>query len=1040
MTVLRQITRRFMIRVVWFGAATCVLPVVAKSAESISYNRDVRPILAQHCWRCHGPDASARKSGLRLDERSAAMRPAESGQVAIAPGKPHESALWERITSEDPSTQMPPAEAGRRLSEKERATLRQWIADGAEYEPHWAFQSIRRPVPPPIVDAAHAIDAFVRARLRPHGLQSAAEAPAETLRRRVALDLTGLPPTIDDLRRIPFESYEQYVDRLLSSPHFGERMAVDWLDAARYADTDGYFGDKPRQMWLWRDWVINAFNSNLPFDQFTIEQLAGDLVPDATTAQRIATGFNRNHMSNDETGLIDEEYRVEYVADRVETTTSTWLGLTVGCAQCHDHKYDPISQREYYQLFALFNNVPETGLLSGHNAPPRMSVPSADQQQQLVRLAGEVAVAEKSFAPLKTEAQDKCRSTETNWLESLPLPPTGNVIVHTNCASPLEPGWRALGTPLKPEAGIRGAGLRFDATQHLEIDVPNFAADRPWTIAFWMMPEGSLSCPLSRIEPAGNRRGLEVLWQKGRLIVHLVHEWGTNAIEVATREPIAARQWHHIAITYDGTHAAQGVRIIIDGQPAVVDVRRDRLSGSIQNAEPLRVGRRDDGLGFYGVLDEVRVLANAVSPADIAAWQRAERLRGILEVPAEKRTARDAEWLLDDFIDHQAERAVKAARDAVRQARAEEQRVKNAIPITLVMEELPTPRATRILERGQYNKPGDAVQPDVPAALSPWPASAPRNRLGFAQWLVAPDNPLTARVVVNRLWKQCFGEGLVRTVNDFGTQGEPPTHPELLDYLAVHLRDSGWDVKALLRLIVTSQTYRQRSEMLMREGEILDRENRWLARGPSFRLPMEMLRDQTLVASGLLSPRIGGPSVKPYQPPGLWEDVSYNAEETYEPDRGDGLWRRSVYTYMKRQAPPPALLLFDGPTREKCTLSRPRTNTPLQALQMLNDETSIEAARQLALGLQADKTTDQQRLAVLFQRVLSRLPNPDEIVLVAGLLQRQRARFTADPVATTKLLSIGTSPISAEIDRSDLAAWTVVAQTILNLDEAVVRR
>lgn len=1020
--------------------ATVVSMARVEGQQKVQYNRDVRPILADHCFRCHGFDVNARKSGLRLDDRASAIQPADSGETAIVPGEPAVSHMLERIASKDEDIQMPPQDAQRRLTDREIEILRRWIAEGAEYQRHWSFEPIEMPDVPQIADTQHPIDAFVAAGLQQQGLVLAPEADRATLLRRVSLDLTGLPPTIDELDHISDETWKQTVDRLLESPHFGERMAVDWLDAARYADTDGYFGDKPRQMWLWRDWVIDAFNRNMPYDQFTIEQLAGDLLPDATIAQKIATGFNRNHMSNDETGLIDEEFRVEYVVDRVDTTLSTWLGLTVGCAQCHDHKYDPVSQREYYQLFAFFNNVPETGLLLGNNAPPRISVVTEEQQRDLTARTAATAAAMKVLEPLKSETILALAARESELLSKLPSVPVDGVILHGTMELSLDDHWHGVGTSLQEVSGIRGQGLKFDATQHLESELPDWSLDAPWTIGVWLRPDGSLSCPLSRIELTGNRRGLEVLWQKGRIIVNLVNQWGTNAIEVLTREPVAAKQWHHLVVSYDGASRASGLQVFIDGNAVATEVRRDTLSGTLTSSEPLRIGRRDDGLGYYGLVDELRIVSHTVSPPEVASWSRSERLRGILETSAAERTAADSEVLLNDFIDHIAEPAVRNARDAFCQAQTTERELQTSFPTALVMDDLSPPRMTRILERGQYDKPGEEVEPGVPTALSSWPDGAPRNRLGFARWLMTRDNPLTARVAVNRLWKQCFGEGLVRTVNDFGTQGEPPKYPELLDFLAATFRDSGWDVKELLRLIVTSQTYRQRSQLAVRDGEIVDSENYWLARGSSFRLPMEMLRDQALASSGLLVRRIGGPSVKPYQPPGLWEDVSYNSEETYEVDRGDGRWRRSVYTYIKRQSPPPTLLLFDGPTREKCTLRRARTNTPLQALLLLNDETYVEAARLLAQNSRAAAQTDSDLLTRIFRSVLARHPRSDEILLLMDLLDRERQRFAAKPVAATELLSIGATPVDSKIDPMELAARTVVAHTILNLDEAITRR
>lgn len=1012
----------------------------SSAAEPISFNREIRPILSEHCWKCHGFDEQARQAGLRLDERAAAISPAESGDVAIVPGKPEASALIARLTTGDATLQMPPHPTDKRPTSAEIDRLKRWIAEGATYQRHWAFEPILKPSVPQVEGVTHPIDAFVAAQLAEHGTTIAPSADRDTLIRRVYFDLIGLPPTVEELELARRASWEATVDQLLASPHFGERMAVDWLDAARYADTDGYFGDKPRQMWLWRDWVIDAFNRNLPFDQFTVEQLAGDLLPEATISQRIATGFNRNHMTNDETGLIDEEYRVEYVADRVETTTATWLGLTVGCAQCHDHKYDPISQREYYQLFAFFNNVPEQGLLVGHDAPPRISVPNADQQRRLAELEAATAQANSAFAPLRAAAVTDLAAREGEILAALaPLPGKPDGIppaIHLSLNGIADAGSRAVGTPLKPAAGIRDEGLRFDATQHIEVDDFPFSVDEPWTLGIWLMSEKSLGCPVSKIEPAGDRRGIEVLWQKGRIGVHLVHRWGEVGIEVVSRDKLPANAWNHVVVRYDGSQRAESLRLFLNGQAVAAEIRRDSLRGSIATEEPIRLARRDEGLGFYGGLDEFRWIPGALADEAISVWYRGERTRGILERPADKRPGRDAEWLLDDHIDHRADVATRTARDALRAARAAEQGVREAIPLALVMAERAEVRPTQILLRGVYNQPGESVHPGTPAALSPWPADAPENRLGLARWLMSADNPLVARVAVNRLWRQCFGEGLVRTANDFGTQGEPPTHPALLDFLAATYRDTGWDTKAMLRLIVTSQTYRQRSLFTLRDGEVIDPENRLLARGPRFRMPLEMIRDQALAASGLLVPDVGGPSVKPFQPPGLWEEVSYAGESTWEVDPGSGRYRRSLYTFHKRQSPHPALLVFDGPTREKCTLKRPRTNTPLQALVLLNDETYLEAARAIAATLLSTPATDPHRIGQAIRTVLSREPTADELADLQKFLARVRTRYTSDPLAARRFVSADGAPDGSV----ELAVWTVLVHTLFNLDEAITRR
>ncbi|MCB1207561.1 MAG: DUF1553 domain-containing protein, partial [Verrucomicrobiae bacterium] len=562
-------------------------------------------------------------------------------------------------------------------------------------------------------------------------------------------------------------------------------------------------------------------------------------------------------------------------------------------------------------------------------------------------------------------------------------------------------GTKSQGTSFEFSRGVRGEAAKFDATRHLEHSSTGFDPDGPWTLGLWLQADGSLSCPLSLIEPEGDRRGFELIWQKGRLQVNLVHRWGASALEVATVEAMTAKAWHHVVVRYDGSRKADGLRIFFDGKPTTLEVRRDTLDGTLANGEPIRIGRRDSGLGFYGLIDEVRLFPTALATDAIPAWSQGERLRGILEIPVEKRNPTESDLLLDDYLSRFGDAGAKAARRELIESREARKALQAEIPVTLVMEEMKEPRPAYVLERGQYDHPGERVYPGVPEKIAPWPGGLSPNRLGFARWLFTPDNPLTARVAVNRLWAQCFGEGLVRTPNDFGSQGEAPTHPELLDHLAAGFREGGWDVKALLRSIVLSRTYRQAS----RQVHPGDPENRWLARGPGGRLPAETLRDQALALSGLLVPKIGGPSVKPFQPAGLWEAVSYNGEETYVPDTGDGLWRRSLYTYVKRQSPHPLLLTFDGPTREKCTARRARTNTPLQALLLLNDETFLKAAESFAERSAGRKN----RIAWMFRTATGREPEADESDLLKGLLERHNS-------------------------------WTLVAHTILNLDEVITKR
>lgn len=1032
------------------------------AADYVQFNRDVRPILAEHCWQCHGPDAGARQAGLRLDVRENAIQPVESGAIAIVPRAPLRSELLRRVKAEDPSERMPPVDSLPPLSATQIAILVKWIEEGAKYQQHWAFQLIERPAVPEINGVDHPIDAFVVARLKADGRSLADEAETERLLRRLSLTLSGLPPTPNECIDAQRGDYERSVDRLLASPHFGEHLAVGWLDAARYADTNGYFGDKPRQIWLWRDWVIDAFNSNMPFDQFTVEQLAGDLIANATTRQRIATGFNRNHMANNETGIIDEEYRVEYVVDRLDTTLRTWMGLTIGCAQCHDHKYDPISQRDFYRLFAFFNNGPGKGLISAENPPPLITVASSEEKRHLARLEAAAVTAREKFAPLKTQLDTRIAVWEADAEKSVPSAPATDILLYEPFDGSIADQSGLLGTGLAFERGVRGQAARFDATQHIEHPLNQFDVDSPWSIGFWVKPAGSLSCLLSKIEPEGRRRGLEVLLQKGRVRVNLVEHWGARMIETGMRKSLSSGQWHHVVVTYDGSRSAEGLCVLVDGISRDLEVQRDTLgskgsrtssAGSCATREPLRIGRRDSGLGYYGMLDELHIFQRVFPEEIVVGWYRGERLRGILATNVGSRNDVEREFLLDDYITHYTDDAIKAARRQMRQTVQAERKFRATIPTTLVMQDLPTPRTTRVLLRGQYDQPSEIVQPGIPASIGQLTSDAPRNRLGLARWIVSSNNPLTARVIVNRLWQHCFGHGLVRTMNDFGTQGEPPTHPQLLDWLASEFRGSGWDVKRLLRLIVTSRTFRQDSRY--HSDLPFDPTNRLLSRGPSYRLSAEMIRDQALAVSGLLRRRIGGPSVKPYQPPGLWKEVSYNATEIYESDTGDGLWRRGIYTWIKRQAPPPSFLVFDGATREKCTIQRTVTNTPLQSLILLNDPVFVEAARVLAARVLLQKwdagksiyqraavtmTTNEARLVELVFHVLSRKPDDQERPLLNGLLQRQRERFRQSSAEAHALLSVGESPIDSGLDPLELAAWTVVAQVVLNLDEAITLR
>jgi hypothetical protein len=825
-------------------------------------------------------------------------------------------------------------------------------------------------------------------------------------------------------------------------------MALDWLDVARYADTNGYYNDSERQAWPWRDWVIRAFNDNRPFDQFTIEQLAGDLLPAATLEQQIATGFNRNHMVTNETGIIDEEYRVGYVVDRVDTTAATWLGLTVGCARCHDHKYDPISQREYYQLFAFFNGIAETGLVKDVaplSPAPSIMLPTAEQERQLADLRDEVAAAEAAWKKERPALASALKKWEPTALAALPEFPTTGEEFHfpldgdADDAGPHELKSTVQGT-LTSTAGVHGRAAVFDGTQYVEFSGgPTVERDGPFSLSVWIRPGSTPSgCVVSQMSGTADSRGFEIIWYKSQPRINFVHQWGRDSIEVVAGEKFTGKQWRHLVVAYDGSAKAAGFRIFVDGRPTEIDVKRDTLSGTTTTTEPWRIAWKATGVGFDGGIDELRFYNRELADAEVETLYWRELLGGAVETPLAQRSRQQTEQLEAYYVEREGTDELRRLSHRLSESRKVEAAAKASVLAVSVMQEMSEPRATHILSRGQYDQPAERVEADVPAALGAL-GDGPRNRLALARWLVAPTNPLTARVAVNRLWRQCFGEGLVRTDGDFGLQGEPPTHPELLDWLAVRFVESGWDVKALLKLIVTSAAYRQSSNFTPQLRE-LDPENRLWARGPRYRLPAELLRDQGLSLGKLLAERVGGPSVKPYQPPGLWEAVSYNGEQVYVADHGDDLYRRGIYTYWKRQSPPPNMLAFDGPTREVCTIRRARTNTPLQALVLLNDPVFVEAARGLATRILREAAADvEARVRYGFRTTTGREPTSAETAALRNLVERQQREYRRRVADAAAVLRTGESTVDAKLDPSEVAAWTAVAGVLLNLDEVVTQ-
>ncbi|MFO1451076.1 MAG: DUF1553 domain-containing protein [Opitutaceae bacterium] len=1052
-----------------------VVPSVrAAEPAPLEFNRDIRPILSENCYYCHGQDANHREGKLRLDEFESATRD-RGGYAAITPGNPDDSELIQRLLSNDEEERMPPAKSNKHVSPEQIALLRRWIAEGAVYQKHWAFTPPRR-APLPKVQAKdwprQPIDSFVLARLEKEGLTPSPEARPETWLRRASLDLIGLPPTpaeldafVADVARRGERAYGAAVDRLLGSPHFGERLAIDWLDAARYADTHGFNNDSSRTMWRWRDWVIASFNANLPYDRFITEQLAGDLLPAPTLDQRIATGFGRNHVINSEGGIIDEEYRVEYVADRVRTTSTAWLGLTLECAKCHDHKFDPIRQTDYYRMFAFFNNVPEFGE-DGRvaNAVPMIPAPTAEQQAQL---------AQQASALTKLDAQLNKLRTRWTWKEtSRPQVEAALAQARTAVSALSRQPWLPNGAaPTGTFPGITEAAWRPDPAQpaaKIAPDQLDFTGKEGVSFSLWIRPDADNPTDVALISslnhlgsPADTSwgKGRELRLIEGELELRLSERLPVYAIVVRTEGAgIRPESWHQVAVTYSGSKLASAVRIFVDGVEVPTRTVHDGMPGEPPKRDfLLGADNVKDGPRWRGTFDGAATYAKALDAAAVRSVFQSEALAYALADPtrlspppaSSKPTSPvtgPISWVREALLADQASsRAAYTERAALWDQHLA---LRRARPTAMVMVELPQPRQAYVLTRGNYDAHGEAVTAGVPEELiAPWPKDAPHNRLGLARWLTQPQHPLTARVVVNRFWAQLFGTGLVKTLEDFGSQSEWPSHPELLDRLARDFVDGGWNVKALFRSLVLSSTYRQSSAapaQSVSNGLIArDPENRLLARGPRLRLPAELLRDQALAVSGLLAPRLGGPSVYPYQPDKLYVGlvVGANYPGTQWPQgTGEDLYRRSLYTFWKRTVPHPAMITFDAPDREVCTVRRSRTNTPLQALALWNEPGYVEAARHLGTRmLREGGDTDDSRVAYGFRLATGRKPDATEVKVLTRTLARLRDDFAAHPDDATAFLKVGASPADASLSASDLAAAAAVASMILNLDETLTK-
>lgn len=1159
----------------------------------LRYGRDIRPLLSDRCFKCHGQDEKARAEGLRLDVRDGALAARKAGSP-IVPGKPDESLLIKRILTDDPDDIMPPPSAGKKpLTADEKALLRRWIAEGAEYEPHWAFVPPTRGETPKVKMPGwvkNEIDAYVMSALEGVGLTPSEPADSETLVRRVYLDLTGLPPTPEEVKAFvtdgSSDALEKLVDRLFTQEPYrtrtAERLTMPWLDQARYADTNGIHMDAGRQMWLWRDWVINAFRDNMPYDRFIVEQLAGDLIPDATVQQKIASGFNRNHVATDEGGAIPEEYLVEYAAERTATTSSVLLGVTMSCVRCHDHKFDPFTQNDYYSMFSFFNSIEEPGLYSQLPDPQRafepfIVVPTAEQiakREELAKALSDLktrletpspeedAQRQKFFADLS--AENAARWADATLVSASAL--GGGTLTSQPDQSVLATGENpdkdeftlvyktnatglnaiSLEALLDPSMFQGRVGRAFngnavlsklsakvtslaDPSQSRDIlfnwawadhEQPNgdfriVATFHPspaagWAVQGYDMKEDRLAL-FRASEPFGYEGGSEIRVTLSFDSQYDKHTLGRvrasfGGLSDADLLPTTLGSWHRVGPFMQGTTEEAYTKHYGPEDFNSLDLTHD-FGGGLKWAFP---GPLPDGvvsnslfggaavtyLGRYVYAPSARKVTVSLGSDDgfqlfvngaMVAENRTDRGaapdqdKATVDLkPGENlvvmkvvntggpggfyfRMLEDGQALPKDLVAALAPPAARSEarahamntawkmqystryRDLTKGVAANEQEtamLDAAAPKTMVMKDLPNVRDTFVLKRGEYDKPDKSrpVGRAIPAALGKLPDGAPANRLGLAQWIVSAENPLTTRVVVNHYWEMLFGRGIVRTSEDFGYQGEWPSHPELLNTLAVDFRESGWDLRRLLTKMITSNTYRQSSKV-REDAKAKDPDNKLLAYFPRLRLTAEQIRDQALYLSGLLVEKAGGPSVKPYQPEGLWQEVAMLQSNTriYERGKGPDLWRRSMYTYWKRAAPPPTMLTFDAPTRESCTVRRIATSTPLQALALWNDEQFVEAARVLAARTLKDPGSDRDRLTTLLIRCTGHAPSDKDLAALTDALAAFRDRFKASPDDATKVISIGEAPKPTDLDPSELAAWTMICNAALNLDACITR-
>ena len=1039
--------------------------------DKVDYNLHVKPVLSDKCFSCHGPDKAKMEASLRLDVESSAFGalPESPGKVAIDPGNLNGSKLYHRIVSDDPDYRMPSKESHLNLSPKERAILIKWIEQGAKYKPHWAFVAPEKPELPVVQNkdwVVNPIDQFILQKLELEKLQPSKEASRELLLRRVSLDLTGLPPTIEELDAFLKDSspdaYEKQVDRLLKSPHYGEKMAVDWLDLARFADSHGYTVDGLRDMSPYRDWVIKAFNSNFPYDKFMQWQLAGDLLPDPTKDMLVATAFNRNHQQNLEGGIIEDEFKAEYVVDRINTTGTAMMGLTVGCARCHDHKFDPVSQKNYYEMFSFFNNVKEAGQITfdGSMPSPTVQLPSAEKEKFLQLFNATISAQEKKTADIRSnltadfEQWIKGKNYQQLGRQKLPQVALQAYCNFDDGSLKNSAGKKQAGTMRRGMEASMGEKPVMSATEHgkalvlggdewLDLrPVGVFRKADPFTIHLGIFipkdfKEGVIfhKCIAERLY---NYRGYHLYFKDNKLEMDLSHTAPSNSITKITKQDLPREKWVQVTMTYDGSSKASGLKLYQDGHEVALETTMDQLGKDIllnSSAQPaLQIGGWDRGLGFKGgKVDDILVYERVLTDFEIQIIAGQASWSAVANKSPEQLTTQEL-GELKNYYSAAVNAGANAAQKDLQKLRNELADSTENIPEVMVMQEMPKPRQSHILLRGNYDAIGDKVYPNTPAAILPFDEKLPRNRLGFAQWLTDVKHPLTARVAVNRYWQNFFATGLVKTTEDFGNQGEMPSHPELLDWLAVSFRESGWDVKKLVKLIAMSATYRQEATVPAIElGK--DPENRLLAHGPAVRLTAEMIRDNALMASGLLNDAIGGKSIKPYQPDGLWEINN----TSYQADTGDAVYRRSLYVLVKRSVPNPTLSTFDATSRSYCVVRRQKTNTPLQALVTLNDPTFIEAAKVMGEQLAKEKNS-QDGIIHMYRKLTARTPDKRELELLTALQAKELSKFKAAPQKTRGWLTAGQYIIDKSLDPAAVAANAVVASVILNSDAALTKR